>query len=156
VVGGLWPGELKVLPSANPLNELLTLQHTPDLAGRFDEFEYQWRIGAPVDGAPPLMDNNMTQWKALPSGVGLPRYTLGGAGVEVLADNYLTMRYRSTNTSDPVIGQWSRWTEPQLAEGWIKRVLAGINPFQQRVRDLYNNAVNTDVSVISQAGRRWE
>jgi len=156
VAGGLWPGELKVVPSANPLNELLTLQHTPDLAGRFDEFEYEWRIGAPVDGAPPPMDAGMTQWKSLQSGAGLPRYTLGGAGVQVLADNYLTMRYRSVNTADPVIGQWSRWTEPQLAEGWIKRVLAGINPFQQRVKDLYNNAVNTDVSVISQAGRRWE
>jgi hypothetical protein len=156
VAGGLWPGELKVIPSANPLNELLTLQHTPDLGGRFGEFEYEWRIGAPVDGAPPPMDPGMTQWKALQSGPGLPRYTLGGAGVQVLADNYLTMRYRSVNTSDPVIGQWSRWTEPQLAEGWIKRVLAGINPFQQRVKDLYNNAVNTDVSVISQAGRRWE
>jgi hypothetical protein len=156
VVGGLWPGELKVVPSANPLNELLTLQHTPDLAGRFDEFEYEWRIGAPVDGAPPPMNTAMTQWQPLQSGVGLPRYTLGGAGIQVLSDNYLTMRYRSVNTNDPVIGQWSRWTEPQLAEGWIKRVLAGINPFQQRVRDLYNNAVNTDVSVISQAGRRWE
>ncbi len=156
VAGGLWPGELKVVPSANPLNELLTLQHTPDLAGRFEEFEYEWRIGAPVDGAPPPMDAGMTQWKALQSGNGLPRYTLGGAGVQVLADNYLTMRYRSVNTADPLIGQWSTWTQPQLAEGWIKRVLAGINPFQQRVKDLYNNAVNTDVSVISQAGRRWE
>ena len=156
VAGGLWPGELKVVPSANPLNELLTLQHTPDLAGRFDEFEYEWRIGAPVDGAPPPMDAGMTQWKSLQSGTGLPRYTLGGAGVQVLADNYLVMRYRSVNTTDPLIGQWSTWTQPQLAEGWIKRVLAGINPFQQRVKDLYNNAVNTDVSVISQAGRRWE
>lgn len=156
VAGGLWPGELKVVPSANPLNELLTLQHTPDLAGRFDEFEYEWRIAAPVDGAPPAMDAGMTQWRALQSGTGLPRYTLGGAGVQVLADNYLVMRYRSVNTADPLIGQWSTWTQPQLAEGWIKRVLAGINPFQQRVKDLYNNAVNTDVSVISQAGRRWE
>ena len=156
VSGGLWPGELKVVPSANPLNELLTLQHTPDLAGRFDEFDYEWRIGAPVDGAPPPMEPAMTQWKALQQGAGLPRYTLGGAGIQVLSDNYLTMRYRSVNTADPLIGQWSRWTEPQLAEGWIKRVLAGINPFQQRVKDLYNNAVNTDVSVISQAGRRWE
>lgn len=53
VDGGLWPGELRVIPSANPLNELLTLQHTPDLAGRFGEYEYDWRIAAPVDGAPP-------------------------------------------------------------------------------------------------------
>ena len=156
VNGGLWPGELRVIPSPNPLNELLTVQHTPDLGGRFGEYEYDWRIGAPVDGAPPQFDNTMSQWLALQSGTGLPQFTLGGAGIRVLSDNYITMRYRSVNTDDPQIGVWSKWTDPQLAEGWIKRVLAGINPFQQRVTDLYKNAVNTDVSVLSQAGRRWE
>jgi len=156
VNGGLWPGELKVVPSANPLNEMLTVQHTVDVAGRFGEFEYQWKIAPPVDGAPPVSDATMSLWQALQAGTNLPRYTLGGAGVQVLSDNYLTMRYRSTNTNDPVIGQWSAWSTPQLAQGWIKRVLTGINPFQQRVKDLYNNAVNTDVSVIGQAGRRWE
>ncbi len=156
VGGKLWPGELKIVPSENPLNELLTFQHTPDLGGRFGEYEYEWRIGAPVDGAPPKIDGAMSQWFALQNGQALPRYTLGGAGVQVLSDNYVTMRYRSVRTNDPVIGQWSPWTEPQLAEGWIKRVLAGINPFQQRVKDLYNNAVNTDVSVVAQAGPRWE
>jgi hypothetical protein len=40
-----------------------------------------------------------------------------------------------------------------LAEGWIKRVLKGINPFNQRVTDLFNNRVNTDVSILTQAGR---
>jgi hypothetical protein len=35
-------------------------------------------------------------------------------------------------------------------------VLAAINPFSQRVKDLYNNAVNTDVSMLTQAGTRWE
>ncbi|MED5417551.1 MAG: hypothetical protein VYA27_02555, partial [Verrucomicrobiota bacterium] len=29
--------------------------------------------------------------------------------------------------------EWSEWTEPALVEGWIKRVLAGINPFSQRL-----------------------
>ena len=47
-------------------------------------------------------------------------------------------------------------TQPVLVEGWIKRVLAAINPFNQRMTDLYNNAVNTDVSLITQAGTRWE
>ena len=51
---------------------------------------------------------------------------------------------------------WSDWTKPALAEGWIKRVLAGSNPFNQRINDLFNNRVNSDVSIITQAGRRWE
>ena len=35
-------------------------------------------------------------------------------------------------------------------------MLAGINPFNQRVSDLFNNRVNTDVSILTQAGARWE
>ena len=155
VGGPLWGGELRVVPSKNPLNELLTLEHTPDLGGRQGQFEYEWKIGAPVDGMPPAK-GNMSQWLDAQSGTGMPRFTLGGSGVQVLADNYLMVRYRMAGSSNPVLGQWSAWTEPQLAEGWVKRVLAGINPFQQRVKDLYNNAVSTDVSSLTQAGRRWE
>ncbi|NDE97294.1 MAG: hypothetical protein EB034_03290, partial [Verrucomicrobia bacterium] len=80
-----------------------------------------------------------------------------GADVRALADNYLIARYRATNTTHASYARgWSRWTEPQLAEGWIKRVLAGINPFNQRVTDLFNNSVNTDASILVQAGKRWE
>ncbi|MFA6545361.1 MAG: hypothetical protein WCS99_13165, partial [Limisphaerales bacterium] len=86
------------------------------------------------------------------------RAILGGnADVRALSDNYLIARYRATNTTHASFARgWSRWTEPQLAEGWIKRVLAGINPFNQRVTDLFNNSVNTDASMVTQAGRRWE
>ena len=52
--------------------------------------------------------------------------------------------------------KWSQWTQPQLAEGWIKRVLAGINPFHQRAKNLFNNRVDTGVSMLTQAGPRWE
>jgi hypothetical protein len=99
-----------------------------------------------------------------PDGV---RALLGGqADVRALADNYLIMRYQAKatnhasfvpNPSSPTQNiAWSSWTRPQLAEGWIKRVLAGINPFNQRVQDLFANAVNTDVSILQQAGPRWE
>jgi hypothetical protein len=46
----------------------------------------------------------------------------------------------------------SEWMTPKLVEGWIKRVLAKITPFNQRTDDLYNNSVNTDVSLLTQAG----
>jgi hypothetical protein len=79
----------------------------------------------------------------------------------VMSDNYFTMRYRpktasaaSPPTSPAPAGPVG--CPPKLVEGWIKRVLAGINPFNQRVSDLYNNAVNTDVSLLTQAGKRWE
>jgi hypothetical protein len=80
----------------------------------------------------------------------------GGAQF-VLNDRWFTMRYRPKAGAGNVLGtSWSRWTQPQFTEGWLKRVLAAINPFTQRVKDLYNNAVNTDVSMLTQAGTRWE
>jgi hypothetical protein len=89
-----------------------------------------------------------------PDGV---RAVLGGsADVRSLSDNYLIMRYQAKNPTHASFGTWSQWTAPQLAEGWIKRVLRGINPFNQRITDLFNNTVNTDVSLVSQAGARWE
>ena len=162
VGGSLYTGELKVISAANPLSELVTFQHTADLAGRADQFAYQWKIAAPVDGMPPVGDATMSRYLSLISGSNLVRYILGGAGVRVLGDNYVVMRYRPINPAHPLYkanptdADWSAWTTPKLAEGWIKRVLAGINPFNQRVTDLMNNRVNTDVSLLTQAGHRWE
>ena len=164
VTGQLVAGEVKVLPSANPLNELITFQHTPDLGGQFGDYEYEWKIAPPVDGFPPVTDARMSRYQPLVLGNGVPRYTLGGSGVQVLADNYLVLRYRPKNPAHPLYSDqpansatnWSAWTQPVLAEGWVKRVLAKINPFGQRVTDLYNNTVNTDASVLVQAGKRFE
>lgn len=88
-----------------------------------------------------------------------------GGPTFVLNDRWFTVRYRPKLTSANVltVGKanqdavaWSRWTPPQFTEGWIKRVLAAINPYEQRVKDLYSNAISTNVSVITQAGTRWE
>jgi len=152
-----------VITAANPLSEMVTFQHTSDLAGRIDEYEYQWKIAAPVDGLPPLTDATMSRYLTLtPITSGLNRVIIGGAGIQALSDNYVVMRYRPINPSHPLYtgspteADWSNWTAPALAEGWIKRVLAGINPFNQRVSNLFNNQVNTDASILTQAGRRWE
>lgn len=164
VVPELYSGELKIVPAENPLSELTSFQHSVDLAGNFDDYEYQWKIATPVDGLPPATNSTMSNYQGLTSGVGIPRYTLGGAGIQALVDNYIVMRYRPINTSHPLYSaepvatasNWSAWTTPQLAEGWIKRVLAGINPFNQRVTDLNSNGVNTDANMMTSAGRRWE
>lgn len=80
-----------------------------------------------------------------------------GSPLLAMSDNYFTMRYRPKAAANNVAGTgWSRWMPAKLVEGWIKRVLAGINPFNQRIRDLLNNPVNTDVSLLTQAGTRWE
>jgi len=82
-----------------------------------------------------------------------------GSPLLVMSDNFFTLRYRAragTTAYALTEGAWTNWTRPALVEGWIKRVLAAINPFNQRMTDLYNNAVNTDVSLLTQAGTRWE
>jgi hypothetical protein len=161
----LYPGEVKVIASENPLSELSTFQHSPDLAGKFNEYDYQWQIAPPVDGLEPAKDS--TDWKNLGGAVGPDRalYVLGGAGVQALSDNWIRVRYRPNRSSHPlyvakVNGEWpetgwSQWTS-ESAEGWIKRVLEGINPFNQRVTDLFNNQVNTDANILTSAGKRWE
>ncbi|MDQ8187408.1 hypothetical protein, partial [Pelagicoccus sp. SDUM812002] len=75
----------------------------------------------------------------------------------VFSDTYFTMRYRAKESAGLVTGDtWSSWTQPVLVESWVKRVLDGINPFNQRQTDLYNNPISTDVSILTQAGKRWE
>ena len=54
----LYPGELKIVASSNPLNELLVIQQVVDLAGRPEDYEFDWMIAAPVDGVPPPVYEN--------------------------------------------------------------------------------------------------
>lgn len=167
----LHPGSLKVVQAENPLDERLTFFHSPDLAGKVDEFEYQWRKGYPVDGTYPPFDaasridedNNIIsspgdQWlkaEAQADGSGKNIFVLGKKpGIDTLMDLYVSMRYKPKGGSNAT--DWSEWTKPQLAEGWIKRVLAGINPFNQRAKDLFNNEANLEYSMLNQAGKRWE
>ena len=106
----------------------------------------------------PALDNRATVGGSPTSPLGSP--------LLVLQDNFFTVRYKANEfladgtTPNPAYtltaGEWTNWTRPALVEGWIKRVLAAINPFNQRMTDLFNNAVNTDVSLLTQAGTRWE
>ncbi len=160
----LHTGDLKVLTSSNPLDEQVTLRHSGDYAGHPELFEFQWRYGFPTNGSnPPLNGTNVdiaasTAYWIKPSGTlnnmivvgGSPTATISNPAV-LMGDTYFTMAYRKKGDTT-----WSNWMPPKLVEGWIKRVLAKITPFNQRMTDLYNNQVNTDVSLLTQAGTRWE
>ena len=106
--------------------------------------------------------NPNSKWNTISSGDGSSSPTTNAvlgrkADILALIDNYVIMRYKAkNNTNYPIQSKkWSKWTEPQLVEGWIKRVLAGINPFNQRSKNLFSNRVNT-VSMLTQAGEKWE
>ncbi len=87
---------------------------------------------------------------------GDPAQPFGGSTF-VLNDRWYTMRYKPRTGVTSVAGTgYSRWMSPQFVEGWIKRVLRDINPFEQRVKDMFNNAISTDTSVLTQAGTKWE
>ena len=151
----LYEGEIKVIAGDNPLAELLTMRHSGDFAGHADRYEFEWRTLPPQGGLPPT--NPYDQWILHAKENGKLYTVIGGPGLLTLSDNYFVCRYRPTDPNCPAgTTTWSEWTDPMLAEGWIKRALRGINPFDQRVRDLSNNQVHTLVSMISQAGQRWE
>lgn len=165
-------GDLNIVSPGDPLSERLTLQQGNDLAGQVGDYRFEWRYAPPADGEPPAFDadadNPGAAWLAMASGEfpdGVRANWGGGGSVKTLSDNYVIMRMGIKDVLDEdndmdtdEILRWSQWTDPNsgLVEGWIKRVLAGINPFRQRTDDLFNNRVNTDVSLIAQAGKRWE
>ncbi|MBN2505495.1 MAG: hypothetical protein JXQ71_02255 [Verrucomicrobia bacterium] len=160
VVCPIYRGELKVLLSENPFDEKVTLRHSGDFAGKADDYTFEWRTLPPgLDGLPQTSKPPQEWFAYNPTpadGHGAQDITISGPGLFTLSDNYFICRYKPA-TPGHACGSdtWSVWTEPQLAEGWIKRVLAGIDPFEQRIRDYQNYEVNTIVSMISQAGARW-
>jgi len=56
------------------------------------------------------------------------------------------------------IGDTSGTIRPRaaLAEGWVKRVIRGLNPFDARVKDFHAAPINTFSSMLVQAGQRYE
>ncbi len=163
----LYPGDLKVVLSSNPLDEQVVLRHSGDYGGNPENFEFRWRYGFPDNGNPPLGDpaTDPAWYDPDPDGSrhagssilvgGSPQAMLSQPAV-LMGDVYFTMSYRLKAQGNKPAGDWSAWTRASLVEGWIKRVLAKITPFNQRMTDLYNNSVNTDVSLLTQAGTRWE
>ena len=169
VDSALYKGDLKVLLASNPLDEQVTLRHSGDYAGHPELYEFQWRYGYPTNGTNPTMTGNKISTAQGTSTWLKPSGTLGGSilvGGSVTAtisspavlmgDTYFTMNYRLKVDGQGAGAGWSGWTSPVLVEGWIKRVLAKITPFNQRMSDLYNSEINTDVSMLTQAGKRWE
>jgi len=165
----LYKGDLKTLLASNPLDEQVTLRHSGDYAGHPELYEFQWRYGFPTDGTNPTItyDNintaDSTSTWLKPNGDlggtilvgGSPTATISNPAV-LMGDTYFTMNYRLKVDGQAENAGWSGWMEPALVEGWIKRVLAKITPFNQRMSDLYNSEINTDVSMLTQAGKRWE
>ncbi|KPA15647.1 hypothetical protein MHK_004146, partial [Candidatus Magnetomorum sp. HK-1] len=171
-------GAIKIVYSDNVFDEKITLRHTADFGASPNDLEFEWRFRE-ADGtkqSPP--DINPSVWKHFPDstgqqGIGMSEIMLAGVGPALLADNLFFVRYRHKNSSGNT--GWSDWAgaansrppktgenpsityQAQLAEGWIKRVLFEINPFEARIKNFLNiDNPATYVSMIQQAGPRYE
>jgi len=182
VVPQLETGKVAVVKPACVFEEKLTMMHINDFAGHPEKFEFEWLYIPDVDGTIPAYpdpDSPNDPWDVPPlntatSGMGVNTITIEGPGLLTLTDNWFSARYRDVyNPGDPDdielpwSGEWSGWTKPALAPGWIKRVVGEINPFTQRASgggiegaeasfaSFKDGEVNTLVSMISQAGPRF-
>ncbi len=125
--------------------------------------------------------NGWLQFTAVPNPVGAVDITIEGANIQTLSDNWFVTRYRyveppmdagpdlTDGTSDDAplcSGDWSVYAgqpggtavapRAQLAEGWIKRVVRALNPFEARVQDFHAAETNTYSSMLVQLGERYE
>ncbi|MBI5102039.1 MAG: hypothetical protein HZB33_09435 [Nitrospirae bacterium] len=174
VAGPPAAGEIKVIPSDNVFDEKLTLRHSLDFGGDPSNVVYEWYYQGDSTGVAPRLPaaGNREGWIKF-DGEG-QSITIEGAGPLTLSDNWFMVRYYYKNQfpepisepSNPVtpaspaddLNNWSAWAgapgnqTAQLAEGWMKRVFAGLNLFDARVRDFRNNETSTLVSMLSQIG----
>lgn len=169
-------GRIQVLEPTCPFNEKLVLQHAVDGGGRPELLIYEWQWSADYDPAAPHLAtwNDYNAPPAFADGQGLREIIIEGASPFTLADSWWRARYRGYTHCPCIAGNcnqgadaWpthlandgtaiSGWSDPQLAEGWVKRVIRGINPFDQRVADFHSSPVNTYVDMVGQAGIRFE
>ncbi|MBX3744105.1 MAG: hypothetical protein KF833_02245 [Verrucomicrobiae bacterium] len=178
---GPFTGQLNDIAPANVFSEMISVRHSADFGAEPERLTFEWWYrpdGIGVDPTDlPVVDpvtGDVTDprgWLLFtaytpPDGRGVNYVTLGDGGMSsllTLGDNWLVMRYRGFNVNGAM--PWSEWAgdpsggptaRAKLVEGWIKRVIRGLNPFDQRISDFHANDVNTFASMLVQAGRRYE
>ncbi|MBI5384242.1 MAG: proprotein convertase P-domain-containing protein [Verrucomicrobia bacterium] len=182
---GPFRGDLKALPGENVFDQRLTIRHSSDFGGDPGPLTFQWfykPIGADFDPTdlPVVTDpaadqpSEMRGWILYSnirpiSGAGVNYVTIGEggeSGLITISDNAFICRYRgyAVNLAGPT--NWSGWVgdpsgtpdepRPVLAEGWVKRVIRGLNVFDARSSDFHSTPASTFSSMLVQAGPRYE
>ncbi len=167
-----YQGQINIIAPDNIFDEQLVLRHSGDFGGNPDALEFEWFYKPDTDGTPPLPvpdpeSGQMHGWFqfAVDDPQGAVEITISGANILTLSDNWFLARYRGL----PACGNDSNWSlyagNPgatpinelaQLAEGWVKRVLGRLNPFEARVQDFAQAATNNYASMLIQLGERYE
>ena len=167
-----YQGQINVISPDNIFDEQLVLRHSGDFGGNPDAVEFEWFFHPDTDGSPPSPapdpeGGQMHGWLQFPvdDPQGAVEISIEGANIQTLSDNWYLARYRGlpacendTNWSVFAGNPGATPLEPlaQLAEGWVKRVLDRLNPFEARVQDFAQAATNNYVSMLIQLGERYE
>jgi probable HAF family extracellular repeat protein len=180
VDGGPYLGYLAVMPGDNAFDQRLTFRYTDDFGGDPGQLQFQWYYFPGANGgvSPPLPTinpdgsiKNANGWLVYTvpdvvtqtNGLGANYVTLGlggESGLLTMSDNWFVSRYIGYGIDGQT--NWSGWVgEPgggagQFAQGWINRVLTGLNPFEARSTDFHTSPINTYNTILEQAGPRYE
>ena len=163
-------GNIQVVYPDCAFDEQITLRWSGDCGGDCGDLAFYWQVAAGdnpddyediiTDGTPTNPFNPWENYVDPERGgivgwvTGQNEITIRGANVRTLTDNWFHVKTRGY--SEPCGGVTeSQWTDAQLAEGWIKRVKRGMNPFDQRVGDFTDTRVATYVSMIEQLGEPY-
>ena len=151
---------------ADPLNKLserLTLLYRTPLGDAASNYDFEWKYATPNADGTLATDKESAAWtdKTAPAvQAGLTSIQLGeNSTVQDFVNTYYTMRYRAkegTLAAATVGTGWTDWTDEQLAEGWVQRVLNSVTPFAQRVEDFYANPSDASFTMLEQIGRPYQ
>lgn len=163
-------GSVQVVAPECPFDEQITLRWTGDCGGDCGDLEFFWQVAVgdnpddfdDVDPDSPAVNpqnpwsdyidplrNNATGWVQ-----GQNEIVIKGANVRTLTDNWFRVKTRGYSDACGMVVE-SEFTNAQLAEGWIKRVKRGINPFDQRIKNFTEARVATYVGMLEQLGEPY-
>ncbi|MBO4708439.1 MAG: hypothetical protein J5727_01525, partial [Kiritimatiellae bacterium] len=147
----------------NKLSERLTLLYRTPLGDAANDYEFEWKYATPNTDGTLSTDKDSAAWtdKTAPAvQAGLTSIQLGEtSAVQDYVNTYYAMRYRAkegTLAAATVGTGWTDWTDEQLAEGWVQRVLNSVTPFAQRVEDFYSNPSDISFTMLEQIGRPYQ
>ena len=147
----------------NKLSERLTLLYRTPLGEAANDYDFEWKYATPNADGTLSTDKDSAAWtdKTAPAvQAGLTSLQLGeNSTVQDYVNTYYSMRYRAkegTLAAATVGTGWSGWTDEQLAEGWVQRVLNSVTPFAQRVEDFYSNPSDISYTMLEQIGGPYQ
>ena len=160
------PGFVQVINPDNVFDERVVLRHSLDFGGNPDALTFEWFYQEDQGGPRPVtIPTNDPAWIRIAEGTGLNHITIGGTGARSISDGWIYVRYKGY-----AVGAWTanQFTDfgggrdadgsaiPAHYDGWIKRVLGGLNAFDQRSESFHDAPAQTYVSMLQQAGQRYE